>query len=77
MIMNEYTVGIDLGGTAIKYAVVSSRGAIPFGASMATPSAEGADAVISALAEAINNCKAWAGDNAISCRASASVRPAL
>ncbi len=65
MIMNEYTVGIDLGGTAIKYAVVSSRGAIPFGGSMATPSVEGADAVISALGEAINNCKTWADDNAV------------
>ena len=63
--MTEYAIGIDLGGTAIKYAVVNRSGAIPFEGTMPTPATEGADAVIAALAKAINICKDWAADNGL------------
>lgn len=65
IVMTEYAIGIDLGGTAIKYAVVSRSGEIPFEGSMQTPATEGADAVISALASAVDACKAWAEASAI------------
>lgn len=63
--MTEYAIGIDLGGTALKYAVVSRSGEIPFEGSLPTPATQGADAVIAALATAINACMGWAADNAI------------
>ncbi|MDE5662309.1 MAG: ROK family protein [Muribaculaceae bacterium] len=65
MDMNEYAIGIDLGGTAIKYAVVSRSGEIPFEGSLPTPATEGADAVISALATAVKACREWAEASAI------------
>lgn len=64
--MEQYAIGIDLGGTALKYAVVGPQGIMPFEGKMDTPATHGADAVIAALATAISSCARWAADNAIS-----------
>lgn len=53
-------IGIDLGGTAIKAAVVNPKGEILYETSAPTPANEGADAVIGALAEVADLCKQWA-----------------
>lgn len=55
--MTEYAIGIDLGGTAIKYAIVSSDGQIIFENSVPTPNDGGADGVIYTLAKSIKEAE--------------------
>lgn len=54
--MKKYAVGIDLGGTMIKYAIVSSDGEIVFENTCPTPVNGGAGSVIDALARAVADC---------------------
>jgi len=62
----EYAIGIDLGGTSIKYALVSKSGAMPFSGTLDTPASAGAEAVLDRIAEGIGQCRRFADDNGIS-----------
>lgn len=63
--MKKFSIGIDLGGTAIKYAVISSNGDFLYENTVPTPSNGGAEGVIKALASSISEAKNWANDNNI------------
>ena len=61
----EYAIGIDLGGTSVKYALVSKTGAMPCTGSLDTPATAGAPAVLDAIAEGVRACADFARDNGI------------
>lgn len=63
--MTEYAIGIDLGGTAIKYAIVSSDGEMVYQNSVPTPSDNGAQGVIDTLAASIQEARHWAHEHNI------------
>ena len=52
----RYAIGIDLGGTTIKYALISSSGDFLFEGLTPTPATEGAEAVLVALCGAADEC---------------------
>lgn len=52
----RYAIGIDLGGTTIKYALISSSGEFLFEGLTPTPATEGAEAVLVALCGAADEC---------------------
>ncbi len=61
----EYAIGIDLGGTSIKYALVSKEGAMPYAGSLDTPATAGARAVLDAIATGVAACADYAEANAL------------
>lgn len=61
----RHAIGIDLGGTSAKYAVVASDSSILFVGSRPTPATLGAEAVLSMLAACVDDCLAYARDNGI------------
>ncbi len=44
--MRSYAIGIDLGGTSVKYALVASDGGVLFSGKLPTLADEGAEAVL-------------------------------
>lgn len=60
MIMTRYAIGIDLGGTSVKYAVVASSGEIFFSGSLPARAHEGQDIVIEQLLLGIAVCRDYA-----------------
>ena len=61
----KYAIGIDLGGTFIKYAIVSDDGEFLFEEKLPSNAEISANAVISQLESAIKNCISYAGDKGI------------
>ena len=57
---NLYAIGIDLGGTSIKYALISNEGEFPFQGKLPSLADISAEAVIEQLIKAINEVKAFA-----------------
>lgn len=58
--ITKYAVGIDLGGTSIKYGVVSSEGAILFSGKLPTSAEQGRACVLEQICEAARRCCAFA-----------------
>lgn len=59
--MLKYAIGIDLGGTAVKYAVVSSEGGILFSGKLPTRAEEGsAERVIEQILASVEACREFA-----------------
>ncbi|MEG1864694.1 MAG: ROK family protein [Alistipes sp.] len=63
--MKRYAIGIDLGGTALKFAVVDSCGEVLFNGQHSTSAHEGAEQVISQLLHAIADCGEYASSAAL------------
>lgn len=63
-----YAVGIDLGGTTIKYAVVDSLGEFHFEGILPTPATEGAEAVTAQIVRAVEACQAYSKEHGIALR---------
>lgn len=61
----RYAIGIDLGGTAIKYAVINEEGNFIFSGKLPSLAKESAEAVLSQLKEAIRLCQEHAQNNNI------------
>ncbi len=64
--MAEYAIGIDLGGTTVKYAVVSSLGDILFSGVHDTNAEQGGEAILSQLLKGVNLCQDYAKQKGLS-----------
>ena len=60
-----YAIGIDLGGTAIKYALVNANGALIEEGQVATPAKEGAEAIISTLKKIVGGLQIVAANRGV------------
>lgn len=58
--MERYAIGIDLGGTSVKYAVVGSDGGIRHGGSLLTNACQGAESVLEQLVRGVASCQEFA-----------------
>ena len=58
--MERHAIGIDLGGTSVKYAVVAASGRILFSGEHGSRAAEGAEAVLEQIVKGIDACRAYA-----------------
>ena len=56
----EYAIGIDLGGTSVKYALIDNEGVFYFQGKLPSKADVSAEAVIGQLVTAINEVKAFA-----------------
>ena len=56
----EYAIGIDLGGTSVKYALIDNEGVFHFQGKLPSKADVSAEAVIGQLIAAINEVKAFA-----------------
>ena len=56
----EYAIGIDLGGTSVKYALIDNEGVFHFQGKLPSKADVSAEAVIGQLITAINEVKAFA-----------------
>ena len=56
----EYAIGIDLGGTSVKYALIDNEGVFYFQGKLPSKANVSAEAVIGQLVTAINEVKAFA-----------------
>jgi glucokinase len=63
--MAEYSIGVDLGGTNLRAAAVSRDGKIMEKISGSTDLAEGRDAVLADMVDAINQLKSKCGENSL------------
>ena len=63
--MIRHAIGIDLGGTSVKYAVVDSRGGMPFAGELPTRAGEGAEAVLEQLLRGIAACRDYAAQETL------------
>ena len=61
----EYAIGIDLGGTNVKYALIDSKGVFHFDGILPSMAEVSAEAVIGQLAEAVSQVKKVAALNGI------------
>ena len=59
----KYAIGIDLGGTSIKYSIVDTEGEFAFSGRLPSYANISAQAVIDQLTLAINACKEYASEN--------------
>jgi len=59
----EYAIGIDLGGTSVKYSLISKEGEFVFSGRLPSCATVSAEAVIGQLIAAINACKEFAVKN--------------
>lgn len=60
MTMERYAIGIDLGGTSVKYALVSASGEVHYHGQLPTPAGRGAEAVLAELLRCIASCREYA-----------------
>ena len=58
--MERHAIGIDLGGTSVKYAVVAASGRILCSGEHPSRAAEGAGAVLEQIVKGIDACRAYA-----------------
>ena len=58
--MERYAIGIDLGGTSVKYAVVAASGGILFHGEHASRATESSEAVLDAILRGVEACRAFA-----------------
>lgn len=58
-----YALGIDLGGTSVKYALIDKKGTFLFQGKIPSLADESAEAVIGQLVKAIQEAKAFAGEH--------------
>lgn len=58
--MLRFAIGIDLGGTSLKYAVVDSLGEIRYAGKLSTPATEGAEAVLQQILKGVSLCRQYA-----------------
>jgi len=63
--MRRYAIGIDLGGTSVKYALVASDGGILFSGKLPTLAEEGPDAVLGQILEGAESCLDFARKNGL------------
>ena len=56
--MERYAIGIDLGGTSVKYAVVASSGKMPFSGQLPAFAQESAEAVLGQVLKGVEACRA-------------------
>lgn len=61
----KYAVGIDLGGTFIKYAIINEGGEFIFDGKIPSKATISADSVIGQLTTAIETCQGWAASHGI------------
>lgn len=60
MTMKRYAIGIDLGGTSVKYAVVASSGEVLFSGQLPAFAQDGPEAVLEQLLSGITACREYA-----------------
>ncbi len=60
MTMKRYAIGIDLGGTSVKYAVVASSGEVLFNGQLPAFAQDGPEAVLEQLLSGITACREYA-----------------
>lgn len=58
--MERYAIGIDLGGTSVKYAVVASSGKMPFSGQLPAFAEESAEAVLGQVLKGVEACREYA-----------------
>lgn len=58
--MERYAIGIDLGGTSVKYAVVASSGEVPFSGQLPAFAQEGPEIVLRQVLCSIEACREYA-----------------
>lgn len=58
--MERYAIGIDLGGTSVKYAVVASSGKMPFSGQLPAFAQESAEAVLGQVLKGVEACRGYA-----------------
>ncbi|WP_288238134.1 ROK family protein, partial [uncultured Alistipes sp.] len=58
--MKRYAIGIDLGGTSVKYAVVASSGEVLFSGQLPAFAQDGPEAVLEQLLSGITACREYA-----------------
>ncbi len=63
--MERHAIGIDLGGTSVKYAVVAASGRILHHGEHPSRAAEGADAVVEQIVRGIDACRTWAAASGV------------
>lgn len=63
--MMRHAIGIDLGGTSVKYAVVAADGTIRFGGELPSRADEGAESVLEQLTKAVAACRDYAAQEGI------------
>lgn len=63
--MERYAIGIDLGGTSVKYAVVASSGATLYSGKLPTNACEGARSVLDQLLRGVASCQEFAACEAL------------
>lgn len=56
----EYAIGIDLGGTSVKYALIDNNGVFHFQGKLPSDADVSAEAVIGQLVKAVNEVKNFA-----------------
>ena len=56
----EYAIGIDLGGTSVKYALIDNNGVFHFQGKLPSNADVSAEAVIGQLVKAVNEVKTFA-----------------
>lgn len=63
--MRSYAIGIDLGGTSVKYALVASDGGVLYSGKLPTLADEGADAVLGQILAGAKSCLEFAVENGL------------
>lgn len=63
--MRRYAIGIDLGGTSVKYALVASDGGVLFSGKLPTLADEGPQAVLEQILKGADSCLAFARENGL------------
>lgn len=61
----EYAIGIDLGGTSVKYSIINKKGEFAFSGKLPSYASESAKAVIGQISAAIKECLAFSDRNDI------------
>ena len=61
--MKRYAIGIDLGGTSVKYALIDSEGVFHFQGRVPSKADVSAEAVVGQILYSINEVKAYAASN--------------
>ena len=60
LMMERYAIGIDLGGTSVKYAVVASSGEVLFNGQLPALAQESAEAVLGQVLKGVEACREYA-----------------
>ena len=63
--MVRHAIGIDLGGTSVKYAVVASSGEVLFNGQLPALAQESAEAVLGQILKGVEACREYAADEGL------------